>query len=74
MIIRCTRCGSLWMASAKALRYAEKYVCVSCRREQQRVAQRQAALRADVAARQAAYHTKRALRRGGGKTKKLRRG
>lgn len=72
MKMRCTRCGEWWDVSARVK--AERYICMLCKIEANRAAARQADLREEVEARARAYRIKRAIRHGGGKFRKGRRG
>ena len=74
MRMRCTRCGEWWNVSAKEKAKPGRYVCMVCKAEEDRAAARQAALREEVEARARAYRIKRAIRHGGGKLRKGRRG
>ena len=73
MRMRCTRCGEWWNVSVKEKK-TDRYVCMFCQAEANRAAARQADLREEAAARAKAYAVKRAIRHGGGKVRKERRG
>ena len=74
MRMRCKICGEWWNVSARVKAEPGRYVCMICKAEEDRAAARQAALREEVEARARAYRIKRALRHGGGKFRKGRRG
>ena len=74
MRMRCTRCGEWWNVSAKEKAEPGRYVCMVCKAEEDRAVARQADLREEVEARARAYRIKRAIRHGGGKFRKGRRG
>lgn len=74
MRMRCTRCGEWWNVSAKEKKKADRYVCMVCKAEEDRAVAVQADLREEVEARARAYRIKRAIRHGGGKKRKGRRG
>ncbi len=74
MRMRCTRCGEWWNVSARVKAEPGRYICMFCQAEANRAAARQADLREEVEARARAYRIKRAIRHGGGKFRKGRRG
>lgn len=74
MRMRCTRCGEWWNVSAKEKAKPGKYVCMVCKEDEDRAVAVQADLREEAAARAKAYAVKRAIRHGGGKFRKGRRG
>lgn len=74
MRMKCTRCGEWWNVSARVKAEPGRYVCMVCKAEEDRAVARQAALREEVEARARAYRIKRAIRHGGGKKRKGRRG
>ena len=73
-MMRCTVCGEWWNVSAREKTKADRYVCMVCKAEEDRAVAVQAALREEVEARARAYRIKRAIRHGGGKFRKGRRG
>lgn len=74
MRMKCTRCGEWWDVSAKEKAKPGRYVCMVCKAEEDRAVAVQADLREEVEARARAYRIKRAIRHGGGKFRKGRRG
>ena len=74
MRMKCTRCGEWWNVSARVKAEPGRYVWMVCKAEEDRAAARQADLREEVEARARAYRIKRAIRHGGGKMRKGRRG
>ena len=74
MRMKCTVCGEWWNVSVKEKAKPGKYLCMFCQEEINRAAARQADLREEVEARRKAYAVKRAIRHGGGKMRKGRRG
>lgn len=74
MRMRCKICGEWWNVSAKEKKKADRYVCMFCQAEANRAAAVQADLREEAAARAKAYAVMRAIRHGGGKFRKGRRG
>ena len=74
MRMRCKICGEWWNVSAREKTKADRYVCMVCKAEEDRAVAVQADLREEAAARAKAYAVKRAIRHGGGKFRKGRRG
>ena len=74
MRMRCKICGEWWNVSAKEKKKADRYICMFCQAEANRAVAVQADLREEVEARAKAYAVKRAIRHGGGKFRKGRRG
>ena len=73
-MMRCTVCGEWWDVSVKEKTRPGRYVCMVCKAEEDRAVAVQADLREEAAVRAKAYAVKRAIRHGGGKFRKGRRG